>query len=95
LAADYVADNSVFLDGTPRTEDGSGALVNEMKSCRSMQDIVEVIQDEAVDMTAPEVALAIYRLGYLSKDASRQGTIAKGMYYVFPHICRWLPCALE
>lgn len=76
LAADAATDDSAFMEDAPRTEDGTAALKDEMKGCRSMQEIVDVIQDEAVEMSAEEVALALYRIGYLSKVASKKGTHA-------------------
>lgn len=73
MAADAATDNSAFVDNASRTEDGAGALMDEMRGCRSMQDIVEVIQDEAANMSPPEVSLALYRIGYLSSRASKTG----------------------
>lgn len=73
-AGDAATDDTLFTGNAPRTEDGTDTLLEEMKECRTVNDIVEVIQDEAASMSAAEVALGLYRLGYLSKNASRKGT---------------------
>lgn len=57
-------------------EDASYSLIDEMKGCQSMLDIIEVVQEEAADMSPAEVSLALYRVAYLSRSARREGALS-------------------
>lgn len=82
IAADAVVDDSALVDDAPRTEDGTGALMDEMRGCKSMHEIMEMIQDADADMSASDVALALYRVAYLSKRSSRAGTTSTPIYQI-------------
>jgi hypothetical protein len=74
LAADTSMDDSGLMPTKAEgAEDASYSLTDEMKDCRSMLDIAEVVQEEAADMSPAEVSLALYRIAYLSRSAGKEG----------------------
>lgn len=82
IAADAAVDDSALVDEARRTEDGTIDLMEEMRGCRSIHEIVEVVQDEAANMSINDVTLALYRIGYLSMKASRAGVASTFCHHI-------------
>ena len=45
----------------------------EMRACNALEDVLEVISDEALALQPAEAAVALYRVAYLSKSADTAG----------------------
>ena len=49
-------------------------LVLELKECKTVEDVLEVATDEAANMSPEEVSFALYRVAYMARSLSNQGT---------------------
>eukprot|EP00892_Ulva_mutabilis_P012580 jgi/Ulvmu1/9695/UM055_0033.1 len=47
-------------------------LVLELKDCKTVQDVLEVVTDEVVNMSPEEVSFALYRVAYMARFLSNK-----------------------
>lgn len=76
--SDALSSDSEFFDSEGdesayESDEAQATLSEEMKSCHTMQDVVDVVEDEVAAVTAADVAVALYKLAYLSKSSSLAG----------------------
>lgn len=48
-------------------------LVHELKECKTVEDVLEVVTDEAANMSPDEVSFALYRVAYMARSLSNKG----------------------
>lgn len=48
-------------------------LMFELKECKTVADVLEVVTDEAASMSPEEVSFALYRLAYMARSLSNKG----------------------
>ena len=61
-------------DAAAENGEGDSEVAAEMRACESLEDILEVIADEAPHMSASDAAYGLYKVAFLSKKASPEGT---------------------
>lgn len=71
-AANADSDNEVVA-GNAADDGDLDDLLSELKECDTVDDLLEVVTDEAASMSPEEVSFALYRIAYMARSLSQKG----------------------